>query len=75
MNGDTTPFRALLVIDASTAYLEATDVDQKGGNSGFAAKWLAEWLESTGYARMTVQSDAQQSIEHLLKSCQVDLYN
>ena len=51
--------------------------DQKGGSSGLAAKWMAEWLESTGYARMKVQSDAEQSIEHLLKAvksiCTADL--
>ena len=41
-------------------------MDQKGGSSGFAAKWMAKWLESTGYARMKVQSVAEQSIEHLL---------
>ena len=77
MKRDTTPMRVLLVVDSSTGYLGATDVDQKGGNSGFVAKWMAEWLESTGYARMKVQSDAEQSIEHLLKAvksiCAADL--
>ena len=77
MKGDTTPMRVLLVVDSSTGYLGATDVGQKGGSSGFAAKWLAKWLESTGYARMRVQSDAEQSIEHLLKAvksiCTADL--
>ena len=38
---------------------------------------MAKWLESTGYARMKVQSDAEQSIEHLLKAvksiCTADL--
>ena len=29
---------------------------------------MAKWLESTGYAQMKVQSDAEQSIEHLLKA-------
>ena len=38
MKGDTTPMRVLLVVDSSTGYLGATDVDQKGGSSGFAAK-------------------------------------
>ena len=52
MKGDTTPMRVLLVVDSSTGYLGATDVDQKGGRSGFAAKWMAKWLESTGYARI-----------------------
>ena len=28
---------------------------------------MAKWLESTGYARMKVQTDAELSIEHLLK--------
>ena len=28
---------------------------------------MAKWLESTGYARMNVQYDAEQAIEHLLK--------
>ena len=69
--------RVLLVVDSSTGYLGATDVDQKGGSSGFAAKWMAKWLESTGYARMKVQSDAEQAIEHLLKAvksiCTADL--
>ena len=75
MKGDTTPMRVLLVVDSSTGYLGATDVDQKGGSSGFAAKWIAKWLESTGYARMKVQSDAEQSIEHFVEGCQVDLYS
>ena len=77
MKGDTTPVRVLLVVDSSTRYLAATDVDQKGGSSGFAAKWRAKWLELTGNARMKVQSDAEQSIEHLLKAiksiCTADL--
>ena len=38
---------------------------------------MAKWLESTGYARLKVQSDAEQSIEHLLKAvksiCTADL--
>ena len=68
MKGETTPLRVLLVVDSSTGYLGATDVDPQGGNSGFAAKWMAKWLESTCYARMKVQSDAEQSIEHLLKA-------
>ena len=50
---------------------------KKGGTSGFATKWMAKWLESTGYARMKVQSDAEQSIEQLLKAvksiCTADL--
>ena len=76
--GDTTPMSVLLVVvDSSTGYLGATDVDQEGGGSGFAAKWMAKWLEATGYARMKVQSDAEQSIEHLLKAvksiCTADL--
>ena len=69
--------RVLLVVDLSTGYLGATDVDQKGGSSGFAAKWMAKWLESTGYARMKIQSDAEQSIERLVKAvksiCTADL--
>ena len=77
MKRDTTPMRVLLVVNSSTGYLGATDVDQKGGSSGFTAKWMAEWLESTGYARMKVQSDAEQSIEHLVKAvksiCTADL--
>ena len=40
-------------------------------------KWMAKWLEATGYARMKVQSDAGHSIEHLLKAvksiCTADL--
>ena len=51
MEGDTTPMRVLIVVDCS---------------SGFAAKWMAKRLESTSYARMKVQSDGEQSIEHLL---------
>ena len=35
MKGDTTPMR---VVDSSTGYLQPTDVGQKGGSSGFAAK-------------------------------------
>ena len=77
MKGDTTPMSVLLVVDSSTGYLGATDVGQKGGSSGFVAKWTAKWLEATGYARMKVQSDAEQSIEHLLKAvksiCTADL--
>ena len=77
MKRDTTPMRVLLVVDSSTGYLGGTDADQKGGSSGFAAKWMAKWLESTSYARMKVQSDAEQSIEHLLKAvksiCTADL--
>ena len=77
MKGDTTPMRVLLVVDSSTGYLGAPDVDQKGGSSGFAAKWMAKWLEATGYARTKVQSDAEQSTEHLLKAvkliCTADL--
>ena len=50
---------------------------KQGGSSGFAAKWMAKWLETTGYTRMKVQSDAEQSIEHLLKAvksiCTTDL--
>ena len=76
MKGDTTPMR-VLVVGSSTGYLGATDVDQNGGGSGFAATWMAKWLESTGYARMKVQPDAEQSIEHLLKAaksiCTADL--
>ena len=68
MKRDATPMRVLLVVDSSTGYLGATDVDQESGSSGFAAKWVAKWLESTGSARMTVQSDAEQSIEHLSKA-------
>ena len=38
---------------------------------------MAKWLDSTGYAQMKVQSDAEQSIEHLLKTvksiCTADL--
>ena len=38
---------------------------------------MTKWLESSGYARMKVQSDAEQSIEHLLKAvrsiCAADL--
>ena len=41
MKGDTRPMRVLLVVDSSTGYLGATDVDQKGGSSDFAAKWIA----------------------------------
>ena len=77
MKGDTTPMRVLFVVDSSTGYLGATDLDQKGGSSGFAAKWMAKWLESIGDARMKVQSDAEHSIEHLLKAvktiCTADL--
>ena len=47
MKGDTTPRRVLLVVDSSSGYLGATDVDQKRGSSGFAAKWMAKWLEAT----------------------------
>ena len=36
MKGDTTPMSVLLVVDSSTGYLGATDVDQKGGSSGIA---------------------------------------
>ena len=35
MKGDTTPMRVLLVVDSSTGYPGPTDVDQKGGSSGF----------------------------------------
>ena len=69
--------RVLLVVDSSTGYLGSTDVDQKGDSSAFVAKLMAKWLESIGYARMKVQSDAEQSIEHLLKAvksiCTADL--
>ena len=43
MKGDTTtPMRVLLDVDSSTGYLGATDVDQKGGSSGFAEDgWLS----------------------------------
>ena len=51
MKGNTTLMRVLLVVDSATGYLGATDVDQKGGSSGCAAKWMAKWLESTGCAR------------------------
>ena len=68
MKGDTTPMRVLLVVDSSTGYFGATDVDTKGCISGSDAKWKAKWLESTGYARMKVQSDAEQPIEHLLEA-------
>ena len=45
IKGDTTPMRVLVVVDSSTGYLGATDVDQKGGSSGFAAKWKGiHWL-------------------------------
>ena len=75
VKGDTTPMRVLLVVDSSTGYLGATDVDQKGGSSGFASRWRAKWLEAAGYARMKVQSDAEQSIEpFVVKSiCTADL--
>ena len=43
MKGET-PMRVILVVDSSTGYLGATDVDQKGGSSGFAAKWMAKWF-------------------------------
>ena len=42
MKGDTTSMRVLLVVDSSIGHLGATDVDQKGGSSGFAAKWMAK---------------------------------
>ena len=43
MKGDTTHMRVLLlVVDSSTRYLGATDVDQKVGSFGFAAKWMAK---------------------------------
>ncbi len=58
MKGDTTPKRVRLVVDSSTGYLGAIDVDQKGGSCGSAATWMAKWLVSTGCARMKVQSDA-----------------
>ena len=49
--GDTTPMRVLLVVDSSTGYLGATDVDpKKGGGSGFTARSMAKWLETTGCA-------------------------
>ena len=38
MKGDTTPIRVRLVVDSSTGYLGATDVDQKGQNG-----WLSGW--------------------------------
>ena len=69
--------RVLLVVDSSTGYLGAIDVDQRGGSSGFAAKWMAKWLECIGYARMKLQSDTEQLIERLLKAfksvCTADL--
>ena len=70
MKGDTTPLRVLLVVDSSTRYLGATDVDQKGGSSGIAAKWMAKWLESNGYARKKVRAVDRTLVE----SCQVDLH-
>ena len=77
MKGDTTPIRVPLVVDSSTGYLGATDVDHKVGSSGFAAKWMATWLVATGYTRVKVQSDAEQSIELLPKAvksiCTADL--
>ena len=68
MNEDTAPMRVLLAVDSSTGYVRATDVDQKGGGSGFAAKWIAQWLDVTGKSRMKVQCDAEQAIEHLMKA-------
>ena len=68
MKGDTTSMKVLHVVDSSSRYLGATDVDHKGGSSGVAAKWRAEWLESTGDARMKVQSDAEPAMEHLLQA-------
>ena len=41
MTGDTIPMRVLLVVDSTTRNLGATEVDQKGDSSGFAAKWMA----------------------------------
>ena len=38
VKGDTTPMRVLLVVDSSTGFLGATNVDQKGGSSDFAAR-------------------------------------
>ena len=52
MKRDTTPMRVLLVVDSSTGYLGATDLVQKGGSSGVAAKWMANWLETIDFARM-----------------------
>ena len=60
--------RVLLVVDSATGYLGATDVDQKGGGSGFTGKWMDKWSDSIGYARMKVQCDAERAIEHLLKA-------
>ena len=52
-------------------------MSKKGGSSAFAALWMAKCVELTGYARMKVRSDAEQSIEHLLKAakslCTADL--
>ena len=76
MRRDTTHMKVLLVVDASTRYLGATDVDQSSGSSGMGVKWIATWLASAGYARMKVRSDAERTMEHLLKAdclCTVDL--
>ena len=56
MKTDTTPMKVLRVVHSSTGYLGATDVDQTCGCLGF------------GYARMEVQRDAEQAMEHLLQA-------
>ena len=68
MKGDTTPMKVLLVVDSSTGYLGGTDVDQRVAVLALLQKWMAKWLESTGYARMKAHSDAEQSIEQAVKS-------
>ena len=72
MKGDTTPMRVLLVVDSSTGYLGATDVDRK---VAVLALLQNGWL--SGWKPLVVQSHAEQSIEHLLKAvksiCTADL--
>ena len=44
--GDTTSTRVLLVVDSSTGYLGATDVDERAAVLGFCCKngWLSSWI-------------------------------
>ena len=55
MSGDTTPIESFLSLIHPLDTLGTTEADQKGGGSGVAAAWTAEWLDSIRYARMKVQ--------------------
>ena len=69
MKGDTTPMRVLLVVRLVNwiSWSHSLMSIKKVAVLALLATWMAKWLKSINYARMNMQSEAEQSIEHLLR--------